>query len=217
MKFPSGIKKILNSKVLLYLVYFITAMNIFGYVNLNDFNSVALFTLVSYVTSFFNKNHVVILLTGILITNVLGNTQFMVVEGLTARKKKEGMDHEGEEEKEEEEEVEEEMVEDQEEDADIEEEEEEDAFTGNGVAPVIDRTKSMEQQYKELDKIIGKDGIDAMTRDTQKLVKRQGKLAESMKAMGPLLENVTGMLKGFDNEQFEGIQKTLKSLKEKKI
>jgi hypothetical protein len=216
MKFPSGIKKILNSKVLLYLVYFITAMNIFGYVNLNDFNSVALFTLVSYVTSFFNKNHVVILLTGILITNVLGNTQFMVVEGLTARKKKEGMDHEGEEEKEEEEPLEEEMVEDQEEDADIEEEEE-DAFTGNGVAPVIDRTKSMEQQYKELDKIIGKDGIDAMTRDTQKLVKRQGKLAESMKAMGPLLENVTGMLKGFDNEQFEGIQKTLKSLKEKKI
>ena len=125
------------------------------------------------------------------------------------------MDHEGEEEKEEEEPLEEEMVEDQEEDADIEEEE--DAFTGNGVAPVIDRTKSMEQQYKELDKIIGKDGIDAMTRDTQKLVKRQGKLAESMKAMGPLLENVTGMLEGFDAEQFEGIQKTLKSLKEKKI
>lgn len=51
MNFPTGFKKILNSKVLLYLVYFITAMNIFGYVNLNDFNSVALFTLVSYLTS----------------------------------------------------------------------------------------------------------------------------------------------------------------------
>ena len=213
MKFPVGIKKILNSKVLLYLVYFITAMNLFGYVNLNDFNSIALFTLVSYVTSFFNKNHAVILLTGILITNMLGNTQYMIIEGLTSRKKKEGMEHDGEEEEEENEEYEEEYEEDEEEEL----EDDQDAFTGYGVQPVLDRTKSMEEQYKELDKIVGKDGIDAMTRDTQKLVKRQGKLAESMKAMGPLLENVTGMLKGFDTDQFEGIQKTLKSLKEKKI
>ena len=110
MKFPAGIKKILNSKVLLYLVYFITAMNVFGYVNLNDFNSIALFTLVSYITSFFNKNHAVILLTGILITNILGNTQYMIVEGLTSRKKKEGMEHgDDEEEEEEEEETVEEM------------------------------------------------------------------------------------------------------------
>lgn len=215
MNFPAGIKKILNSKVLLYLVYFITAMNVLGYVNLNDFNSVALFTLVSYVTSFFNKNHVVILLTGILITNILGNTQYMIVEGLTARKTKEGMDNEDEEDEDEEEGG----VEEEEEEDDTQEEPEDDsdAFTGYGVAPVLDRTKSMEQQYKELDSIIGKDGIDAMTRDTQKLVKRQGKLAESMKAMGPLLQNVTGMLKGFDTDQFEGIQKTLKSLKDKKI
>ena len=219
MNFPAGIKKILNSKVLLYLVYFITAMNVLGYVNLNDFNSVALFTLVSYVTSFFNKNHVVILLTGILITNTLGNTQYMIVEGLTSRKTKEGMEHGDEEDEEEEEEEEELEEEDDEEELEEEEEDEEDsdAFTGYGVAPVLDRTKSMEQQYKELDSIIGKDGIDAMTRDTQKLVKRQGKLAESMKAMGPLLNNVTGILKGFDTEQFEGIQKTLKSLKDKKI
>ena len=220
MNFPAGIKKILNSKVLLYLVYFITAMNVFGYVNLNDFNSVALFTLVSYVTSFFNKNHVVILLTGILITNILGNTQYMIVEGLTARKTKEGMEHEGEEDEDEDEEPEEEEAEEEAEAEEEEQEEEEDdsdAFTGYGVAPALDKTKSMEKQYKELDSIIGKDGIEAMTRDTQKLVKRQGKLAESMKAMGPLLQNVSGMLKGFDTEQFEGIQKTLKSLKDKKI
>ena len=220
MKFPAGIKKILNSKVLLYLVYFITAMNVFGYVNLNDFNSIALFTLVSYITSFFNKNHAVILLTGILITNILGNTQYMIVEGLTSRKKKEGMEHgDDEEEEEDEEETVEEMgtLRESTEAEDEEDEEDEDSFKGHGIAPVLDRTKSMEQQYKNLDNIIGKDGIEAMTRDTQKLVKRQGKLAESMKAMGPLLKNVTGMLEGFDMDQFEGIQKTLKSLKDKKI
>jgi len=56
-----------------------------------------------------------------------------------------------------------------------------------------------------------------MTRDTQKLIKRQGKLAESMKAMGPLLNNANELLSGFDMDQFEGLQNTLKSLKDKKI
>ena len=215
MNFPTGFKKILNSKVLLYLVYFITAMNIFGYVNLNDFNSVALFTLVSYLTSFFNKNHAVILFTGILATNILGNTQLMIVEGLTARKKKEGLEGDDEEEPEEEEEEPEEEEEEDDDDDTMMDDTEEDSV--GGFAPSIDRAKSMEEQYANLDKMIGKDGIEAMTRDTQKLIKRQGKLAESMKAMGPLLNNANELLSGFDMDQFEGLQNTLKSLKDKKI
>ena len=93
MNFPAGIKNVLNNKFVVYLVYFIAAMNIFGYINLNDFNSIALFTLVAYVTSFLNKNNVVILLVAVLITNILGNTQFMIIEGLKGRKKKEGVEN----------------------------------------------------------------------------------------------------------------------------
>lgn len=208
MNFPAGIKKVLNNKFVLYLVYFIAAMNIFGYVNLNDFNSIALFTLIAYVTSFFNKNNVVILLIAVLITNILGNTQFMIVEGLKGRKKKEGM---GQNEKAQEQEAE-------------EEEEDDELVTGLGDDVVadsmggrgIDKKASMEAQYENLDDILGKDGIEAMTKDTQKLIKRQGKLAESMQAMGPLLNNAQELLQGFDMEQINGLQDTLKSLKQKK-
>tara|TARA_A100001388_G_C28745112_1_gene489018 strand:- start:808 stop:1449 length:642 start_codon:yes stop_codon:yes gene_type:complete len=213
MNFPAGIKKVLNNKFVLYLVYFIAAMNIFGYVNVNDFNSIALFTLIAYVTSFFNKNNVVILLIAVLITNILGNTQFMIVEGLKGRKKKEGMGHK---EKAQEEEAQEEEAE--------EEEEDDELVTGLGDDVVadsmggrgIDKKASMEAQYENLDNILGKDGIEAMTKDTQKLIKRQGKLAESMQAMGPLLNNAQELLQGFDMEQINGLQETLKSLKQKK-
>ena len=218
MNFPAGIKKVLNNKFVLYLVYFIAAMNIFGYVNLNDFNSIALFTLIAYVTSFFNKNNVVILLIAVLITNILGNTQFMIVEGLKGRKKKEGM---GQNEKGQEEGAQEQEAEEQEAE---EEEEDDELVTGLGDDVVadsmggrgIDKKASMEAQYENLDDILGKDGIEAMTKDTQKLIKRQGKLAESMQAMGPLLNNAQELLQGFDMEQINGLQDTLKSLKQKK-
>lgn len=203
MNFPAGIKKVLNNKFVLYLVYFIAAMNIFGYVNLNDFNSIALFTLIAYVTSFFNKNNVVILLVAVLITNILGNTQFMIVEGLKGRKKKEGMRNE---EKEEEEDENDELV------TGLGDDVVADDMGGRG----INKKDSMEAQYQNLDEIIGKDGIEAMTKDTQKLIKRQGKLAESMQAMGPLLNNAQELLQGFDMEQINGLQETLKSLKQKK-
>ena len=206
-------------------------MNIFGYVNLNDFNSVALFTLVAYLTSFFNKNNVIILLSAILVTNALGNTQFMVIEGMCNKKGKlyEGM--KGMDPKEEEDYMDDYPEPENDPDEDEEEKEpemvtetsemntegfKEDAASSSYGGKGINKRRTLEEQYSNLDKIIGKDGIDAMTADTQKLIKRQGKLAESMKAMGPLLKNAESLLQGFDVGQLEGMQNTLKSLKEKK-
>ena len=217
MNFPAGIKNVLNNKFVVYLVYFIAAMNIFGYINLNDFNSIALFTLVAYVTSFLNKNNVVILLVAVLITNILGNTQFMIIEGLKGRKKKEGVENINDDDNDDD------NNDDDDDDDDVDDDDD-DLVTGIGDDVVgddmggrgIDKKASMEAQYENLDNILGKDGIEAMTKDTQKLIKRQGKLAESMQAMGPLLNNAQELLQGFDMKQLNGLQDTLKSLKQKK-
>ena len=193
-------------------------MNIFGYVNLNDFNSVALFTLVAYITSFFNKNYVVILLVAILVTNVLGHTQFMIIEGMEGLKnKKKKKQHElvegmGDMEEEEEEEEMDDLDMDSEPTFNAGEDSVSEAYGGKGKNP----RRSLEKQYENLDSIIGADGIQAMTKDTKRLIQRQGKLAESMKAMGPLLSNAKELLTGFDESQLKGIQDTLKSLKQKK-
>jgi hypothetical protein len=139
----------------------------------------------------------------------------MIIEGLKGRKKKEGVENINDDDNDDD---------NNDDDDDDDVDDDDDLVTGIGDDVVgddmggrgIDKKASMEAQYENLDNILGKDGIEAMTKDTQKLIKRQGKLAESMQAMGPLLNNAQELLQGFDMKQINGLQETLKSLKQKK-
>ena len=66
--------------------------------------------------------------------------------------------------------------------------------------------------------MIGKDGIKSLTNDTQTLMKQQLQLADSMKAIGPLIEGITpllsqvkGMMGGLDANSLEGIKSFAKT------
>jgi len=74
----------------------------------------------------------------------------------------------------------------------------------------IDYSSTVEQAYDNLDKILGSDGIQRLTGDTQKLMEQQMKLAEAMKNMGPLLENANSMLNTI-NTSGGGIENLLKN------
>ena len=74
----------------------------------------------------------------------------------------------------------------------------------------------MEQQYDNLDSLLGKDNIAKMTAETSKLIDKQQSLNESMQAMGPLLKNAQGLLEGFDLDGLTGVQEAIKSLNPKK-
>ena len=52
------------------------------------------------------------------------------------------------------------------------------------------KIQNLEDDYDELNKIIGGDGIKKLTGDTQNLMKQQMQLAEAMKSMGPLVEQM---------------------------
>ena len=54
----------------------------------------------------------------------------------------------------------------------------------------IDYASTIEDAYDELNKIIGGDGIKKLTGDTQNLMKQQLQLAEAMKSMTPLVEQM---------------------------
>jgi uncharacterized membrane protein (DUF106 family) len=65
----------------------------------------------------------------------------------------------------------------------------------------VDYASTIEDAYDDLNKILGSDGIQRLTNDTQKLMKQQLQLAESMKSMqpliagmGPLMEQAKGLL-----------------------
>lgn len=61
--------------------------------------------------------------------------------------------------------------------------------------PKINYASTMENAYAELNDLLGKDGIKNLTADTQRLVKQQMGLAESMKSMTPLIQSMAPMLK----------------------
>jgi hypothetical protein len=59
----------------------------------------------------------------------------------------------------------------------------------------IDYAATVEGAYDELNSILGSEGIKRLTDDTQKLMKQQLQLAESMKGMGPMIEGLGPMMK----------------------
>ncbi len=87
MKLLNKINSLSKNKMVLYVLYFITVLNVFGYLSMNNFKSFALFTLILYVTTFFSKNTAIILIVPLVITNLFAdNIQF--VEGLKNKGKK---------------------------------------------------------------------------------------------------------------------------------
>ena len=67
----------------------------------------------------------------------------------------------------------------------------------------IDYAATIENAYDDLNKVLGSDGIKSLTDDTQKLMKQQMQLAESMsqmepmiKGMGPMMDQAKGLLEG---------------------
>jgi flagellum-specific peptidoglycan hydrolase FlgJ len=64
----------------------------------------------------------------------------------------------------------------------------------------IDYASTVESAYDDLNKILGSDGIKSLTDDTQKLMKQQMQLTESMKSIEPFIKNMAPML-----QQAQGI------------
>lgn len=82
----------------------------------------------------------------------------------------------------------------------------------------IDYATTVEDAYDELNNILGSDGIQKLTSDTQNLMKQQMQLAKAMEGMGQLVKNIepmVGQLKqmmGTTNDENGGIMNLAKKL-----
>lgn len=76
----------------------------------------------------------------------------------------------------------------------------------------IDYGTTIENAYDDLNKILGSDGINKLTTDTQKLMEQQMKLAEAMNNMGPIIQNAKDMLKTMDIKSLGDIGSMLKGI-----
>lgn len=106
---------LLRNRNVLYIVLFFSVANLFSYLMMKQLDAVAFFIIIGFLTTYFSKNMIIVMLTAMVSTfilvqfKLLGNVQEGMEtkekkESMEDKEKKEGMDH-GEEEGEEEVEV----------------------------------------------------------------------------------------------------------------
>lgn len=211
MNFASEANKLLTNKYFLYFIVFLSVTNVLGYLVNNKIHAVIFFALVSFLMANFSKNMVVILLVSLIATNLLmanrsmreGMDKMAAMDTTTTTTTVESAD------KKEEKKVTVPVVPEQVKPATTVKKEEQ---FGNkhesklkNAAPVnsdggsrIDYASTLEGAYDNLDKILGSDGINKLTGDTQKLMAQQQKLFDSMQNMAPMIQNAKEMLSSFD-------------------
>jgi hypothetical protein len=79
-----NIRSLLRDKNVLYVILFITIINMFAYLMFRQFDAVLFFVIIGVITSYFSKNMIIILLTAMLSTNLAISIKLIgkVKEGL---------------------------------------------------------------------------------------------------------------------------------------
>jgi len=80
--------------------------------------------------------------------------------------------------------------------------------TTNG-GPRIDYMTTIEESYANLDKLLGSDSIQTLSKDTKRLMEQQTNLYKTMEQMVPMIQDAKGML---DKLNIGGLTDTLKNM-----
>lgn len=214
MKVNSTVSKILTNKWVLNIISFLALFNVIGYIVMGNFNNVVFFIILAVLVRNFSQNMIIVLGTPLIIVNLFAMKNG-IFEGMenksdttsTATKdKKDDVKNEIKDKKNAEPPM---LPGTDAEDSDIvsaDAAKKEDFEVGrrkNG-ASKIDYASTIEDAYDDLNKILGSDGIKRLTNDTQGLMKQQMELAESMKAMTPLVQGMAPMI-----EQMKSMMTTM--------
>jgi hypothetical protein len=234
MKVPKISKtfaKVFENRYVLYFVFFLAILNLFGYLITGNFNAIAFFILVGYLVYNFTKNMIVVLTVPIVLSSIFmvgkkihesfqdssdsasaSPTASASPSASASPEKKQQLTT---------------IVEDDSgitiADSPIQTNSDEIGELGNDPGPKdgmttmykkgnrIDYASTIEDAYEDLGKVLGGDGIQRLTQDTQKLMKQQLQLADAMKNMSPLLESAKGLLQGFDMKNLNSLSSLAKN------
>ena len=198
-------ENLLQNKYILYFILFIAVTNILGYLAIQDFDSLAVFIAFAILTSYFSKNMIIILGIALLGTNIIyANNK--IREGLENKKKKK-KSKKGGKNNDDDDDNETDSEDNTDTDSGDESDDEEEGFTiddNTEKVPRIDRQATMDKAYANLNQMLGKGGMQNLTKDTQKLMGQQEDLMKQLKDFSPLMEQAGEMLEklgGMDNLQ----------------
>lgn len=69
----------------------------------------------------------------------------------------------------------------------------------------LDHAATLEDAYDNIQSVLGSDGINKLTQDTQKLMKQQQQLFNTMNTLTPAVTETMKMLEGMDLKQFSNL------------
>ena len=219
MKFNSTVSKFLTNKWVLNIVAVLALFNVIGYAVIGNSNAVIFFIIIGILTSYFSKNMIITLGVPLILVNLFVS-QGTFKEGMensttttppsttttppsttttppsttNGQKKMESLTNNQQEPKT---------------GQGLQMGKVENASTENNAAQTdggagskngknngnkIDYATTVEEAYDNLNNILGSDGIQRLTADSQKLMQQQVQLAEAMKNMTPLIKSIEPMV-----------------------
>ena len=194
---PSGSSfDTLNNKWILYFVLFVSIVDLFNFYKIGDVTAIAIFIIVGFLTTYFSKNMLVILVISIAVTHIAryGNAS---LEGMDSKEEEEEEGMAGEEE----EELDEGMENKEEEELDEGMENKEEDEVDEGLQNQKPAPDSLTKITKSLDEI-KKVHPDEIAGQTQTLIEQTKKVQENMALLEPYLKQAADATKPLKAEGF---------------
>jgi hypothetical protein len=208
MKLNSAVSKFLTNKWVLNIVALLSLFNVIGYAVMGNINAVLHFIVFAVLIRYFSKNMTIVLGVPLIIVNLLAMKSNML-EGMENNKEKQVKQQDQNTSKQTQNEPKEPMT--------IQESSNTQLKNGNKSSDNaaqktggeqqgfeagrrknrgnnIDYATTVEDAYDELNNILGSDGIQRLTSDTQNLMKQQMQLAKAMESMGPMMQSLAPMV-----------------------
>ena len=223
MKIPSVLQNLLTNKIVLNIVCVLSALNLIGYLAMGKTTAILFYIVLAILITQFNKNMVIVLGVPLILVNLFVSKGYSFVEGAEtmggdsgATKTSDTSDSTAmtQEQKDALKKVGQKAQDTRTAgglpmteisaisatpdtttpSVDTNESFEVGRAKRRGAGPQIDYAATVEDAYDNLNSILGGEGIQKLTGDTQNLMKQQMQLAKSMESMKPMIDSLGPMM-----------------------
>jgi predicted lipid-binding transport protein (Tim44 family) len=202
--------KLLNDKNVLYVVFVLAILNLLGYLVVQNTEAVAFFLIVGFLTTYFSKNMIIVLIVAMVTTSLFTATKTSyrsVKEGMTDSSSqqakdtvKSNMDQKKQAVKEKKQ-----AAQTTQSDNDSSEEEVEELTVVSKGKDRVDLASTLSEAYNNLQKTVGEGGVKELTTQTESLLNQQKQLMDNITTMQPFLETAQSFMDKLDLSSLDGI------------
>jgi len=210
--------QLLNDKNVLYIVFVVAILNLLGYLITNNLEAVVFFLIVGFLSTYFSKNMIIVLIISIITTSIFATTRspkviYTTKEGMgnmREGKKNIGKSMDKDDEKVDKDAQKEKVGQDAtsaginagaeaaKEGMDGIQGEPQNQSKTKGKGNRIDYANTLEKAYENLQSKIGEGGVEGLTQQTASLVNQQKELMDNINKMTPFIQTAEGFLNNLD-------------------